>query len=182
MVKKIKWVERKFDFNVPFRVFPSIIERLRGTPARVEELIRSFPAAILTTRVDNRWSIQEHVGHLSDLEELHNGRIDDYIARAKVLRPADVGNKKTWEADHNANSIQNILASFQKGRHQFVERLEHLDEETIAASALHPRLQQQMRLIDFAFFVAEHDDHHGASITELAKVLRAENKLSDGKA
>jgi hypothetical protein len=36
-----------------------------------------------------------------------------------------------------------------------------------APSSLHPRLQQPMRLIDHALFVAEHDDHHLARITEL---------------
>ena len=48
------------------------------------------------------------------------------------------------------------------------------DPETAAEqerTALHPRLGLPMRAVDHAFFVAEHDDHHLARITEL---LRAE--------
>jgi hypothetical protein len=51
----------------------------------------------------------------------------------------------------------------------FVRRLEALTDEEVAATALHPRLRQQMRVIDMAYFVAEHDDHHLATINELSK-------------
>jgi uncharacterized damage-inducible protein DinB len=173
-MKRTLWVERKFDFNYPIGVFPYIIERLRGTPARIEDMIKSYPANILTVRINNKWSIQEHIGHLLDLEELHDGRIDDYKNGLKILRPADINNKKTYEANHNANSIQNITSSFNKARKHFVNRLEELDEEMLSRSAIHPRLQKEMRVIDLAFFVAEHDDHHLASITELANILQRE--------
>ena len=52
----------------------------------------------------------------------------------------------------------------------FVAQLEAMDEETIALTAQHPRLQQPMRVIDMALFVAEHDDHHIASITEILRI------------
>jgi hypothetical protein len=32
---------------------------------------------------------------------------------------------------------------------------------------LHPRLKQPMRLVDHLYFVAEHDDHHLATIREM---------------
>jgi hypothetical protein len=37
---------------------------------------------------------------------------------------------------------------------------------------VHPRLGTPMRLVDMMFFVAEHDDHHLATITELARASR----------
>ncbi len=37
--------------------------------------------------------------------------------------------------------------------------------------ALHPRLNQPMRVIDLAQFVAEHDDHHIQTINELINKL-----------
>lgn len=172
-MKKIPWVERQFDFNFPQGIFPCILERLRGTPARLEEMVRSVPSNILTTRINNGWSIQEYVGHLLDLDELHEGRIDDFQSHATVLRLADIMNKKTWDANHNSRSMQNLLSAFRVGRMHFVKRLEDFDEATIAVSSLHPRLQKPMRLIDFAYFVVEHDDHHLASITELSRILRS---------
>ncbi|MBI4547622.1 MAG: DinB family protein [Ignavibacteriae bacterium] len=172
MAKQTKWIDRTFDFNFPLGVFPCILERLRGTPARVEELVRSFQPGILIKRVSNSWSIQEHVGHLLDLDTLHDGRIDDYLAGATTLRPADITNKKTWEANHNAQSIEEILKSFRLVRMHVVHRLEALDEETLSRTAIHPRLQQPMRVLDMAYFVAEHDDHHIARMTQLANILK----------
>jgi hypothetical protein len=170
-MKRTKWVERKFEFNLPVGVFPCVVERLRGTPARLEELVRALPARVLALRVGEAWSIQEQVGHLLDLDELHEGRLEDYEQRLEVLRPADMSNRKTYEADHNAAQVEDLLARFRAARLGFVRRLEELDEDAVARTALHPRLQKQMRVIDMALFVAEHDDHHLASINELSRLL-----------
>ncbi len=170
-MKRTKWVERQFEFNLPAGVFPSVLERLRGTPARLEELVRELPGRVLTERVGEAWTIQEQVGHLLDLDELHEGRLEDYERGLETLRPADMTNRKTYEADHNAAQVKDLLARFRAARMRFVRRLEALDEEGAARTALHPRLQKPMRVIDMALFVAEHDDHHLASITELKRAL-----------
>jgi hypothetical protein len=172
-MKRTKWVERKFEFDLPVGVFPCVVERLRGTPARLEEMIRALPPHVLTNRVGDAWSIQEQVGHLLDLDELHEGRLEDYEWGLEVLRPADMTNRKTYEADHNAAEVEDLLERFRAARLRFVCRLELLDEEVAARTAIHPRLQKQMRVIDMAFFVAEHDDHHLASINELTCLLAA---------
>ena len=52
-----------------------------------------------------------------------------------------------------------------------VKRLEDLDESRVARAAMHPRLQQPMRTIDMAYFAAEHDDQHLATITEIRRRL-----------
>ncbi len=172
-MKRTRWVERVFEFNLPVGVFPSVLERLRGTPARLEESVRALPARALTERVGEAWTIQEQVGHLLDLDELHEGRLEDYEQGLETLRTADLSNRKTYEADHNAARIEDLLAGFRAARAAFVRRLEALDEEGAARTALHPRLQKPMRVIDMALFVAEHDDHHLASITELKRLLAA---------
>jgi hypothetical protein len=41
------------------------------------------------------------------------------------------------------------------------------DETFIQRTALHPRLNVPMRVLDWAYFIAEHDDHHLAQITVL---------------
>ena len=168
-MRRTKWFEREFDFSLPVGVFPCVVERLRGTPARLEELVRSLPPRVLTARRGNSWSIQEHVGHLIDLDELHEGRLEDYARRLDTLRPADLTNRKTYEAGHNSAALEDLLARFRAARESFVRRLEALSEAEVAASALHPRLGKQMRVIDMALFVAEHDDHHLATITELGR-------------
>jgi uncharacterized damage-inducible protein DinB len=168
-MEQTKWVERVFDFNQPFGLFPCTLERLRGTPARLEELVRGLGPERRTARVKGGWSIQEQVGHLFDLDELHTGRLEDYRQGLEVLRPADMTNRKTHEAGHNSARIERLLALFREGRLEFVRRLEGLGDEALARTALHPRLGQNMRVVDMALFTAEHDDHHLASITALKR-------------
>ena len=48
--------------------------------------------------------------------------------------------------------------------------LEGADASALERTARHPRLGTPMRLIDIAFFTAEHDDHHLARITELLRL------------
>ncbi len=171
MVIITKWIDRKFDFNFPIGVFPWIVERLRGTPARIEELVKTIPLSGLTKKPDSKWSIQENIGHLIKVEELHNNRIDDFLAKKEILIPADMENRRTHDADYNSQNIESILKSFRVVRMNFVKRLEELDEDIIARSSHHPRLNTRMRLIDMAYFAAEHDDYHLAVITHLSRKL-----------
>src|SRR5215212_8916654 len=171
-MKEANWFEKEFDFNLPLEAFPGVMERLRGTPARLEEMVRSYPAGILTMRAGDAWSIKEHIGHLSDLEDLHDGRLEDYAASAEVLRAADPQNRITYEANHNEQPVEALLALFRTIRTHFVSHLEAMDDAEVARSAFHPRLRKQMRVIDLAQFVAEHDDHHLSSITRLSRELK----------
>jgi uncharacterized damage-inducible protein DinB len=167
----LRWTDRTFRFDLPVELFPVVIERLRGAAPRIEDKVRGLPPEILTRRDGGTWSIQEHIGHLLDLDELHLGRLDDFAAGAQVLRPADVQNSKTWAADYNRQEIEPLIERFRRARQVFVERLETWDPERLGHTALHPRLKQPMRVVDMAFFVAEHDDHHLARMTELARRL-----------
>lgn len=169
MVTQTTWVERKFNFDFPVGVFPCIVERLRGTPARLEELVNALPSDILITRIGNSWSIQEHAGHLWDVETLWQQRLIDFSSGVDVLTPADMTNRKTNYANHNAGSIQNILREFRMARHDLVSTLEMWDEQDVNRSALHPRLNTRMRVVDCCLFAAEHDDHHVARIVGLSR-------------
>ena len=171
MVEITKWIDRRFEFNFPVGVFPCILERLRGTPARIQELVRNIPEAVLTKRTDGKWSIQENIGHLIKVEELHDGRIDDYLAGKETLRPADMKNRRTFDADYNSQDIDTVIESFRTVRMNFLGRLEEQDEEIVSRSAHHARLNISMRLVDMAYFAAEHDDYHLAVITRLARAL-----------
>lgn len=102
-MKRTEWLKRDFPPIEDNGILPSIIERLCGTPARIEEMVSQVSPGILVKKPDNKWSVKEHIGHLADLEP----------------------------------------------------------------TGLHPRLKTPMRMIDLANFVAEHDDHHLASIREL---------------
>jgi hypothetical protein len=168
---RIKWTDRRFNFDFPAGIYPEVIERMRGTPARLEELLDGVPPETLTAQLEGRWSMQENAGHLLDLESLVSQRIDEYLAGHSALHAADISNRKTHDANHNAVAIDSILKAFRAARQEIVSRLESFDEETFGRSALHPRLNVPMRLVDMLFFQAEHDDYHLARISELKKVF-----------
>ena len=165
---KTKWVEKKFEFDLAQDEFASILNRLRETPEKIERLLYSISPEILKRKIDDKWSIQDHIGHIIDLEELHEGRIDDFINKAEELRAADMTNKKTHESSHNQKEILDLLQELRITRQKFINRLEELDDNVLSYVSIHPRLNQPMRPIDMAQFVAEHDDHHINSIIELS--------------
>lgn len=170
-MKQVKWFDRKFDFDNEQNIFPSIHERLLGTPLRLEEKFKSIPSAILKDRIDNTWSIKENVGHLIDLEPLWQGRFEDIKNGQLELRVADLQNTKTNLANHNDTPIDELLSTFRQLRQHTIRLLENIDDITIFKSALHPRLKTPMRTMDLFLFVAEHDDHHLARITEIVKII-----------
>ena len=172
MSKHLKWTDRKFEFNFPVELYPEMIERVRGTPARLEDRVKAVDESAWVKRDGDRWSIQENAGHLLDLESLVAGRLDEYLAGSSTLHAADMTNRKTFEAEHNQTSMASILSGFRSRRMELVARLDNLEPQTFAAVAHHPRLNVPMRLVDMLFFQAEHDDFHLARISELIKIFR----------
>jgi len=167
-MKQVNWFDRKVDVSITQNIMPSVIERLEGTPIRLREKMRHIDPSLYTVKPDGKWSILEHIGHLADLEPLWQERLDDILSEQKELRPTDLDNKKTTKANHNSKSLIELLNNFQVLREITLSKLRDLREEDVFKSALHPRLKIPMRTIDLFIFVAEHDDHHLAKITEMA--------------
>lgn len=167
MVEQAKWIDLKFSFDYPVGKFPSLIERLRGTPIRLEEFVKELSKEKLIKKHDEKWSIQEHIGHLIDLEALLGQRIDDFENNVEVLTSADMSNAKTYGAKHNEASITTLLSEFKETREKHITRLESYNDATITKTALHPRLNKPMRVVDLTYFFAEHDDHHLAIMRRL---------------
>jgi len=161
------WFERKFEFSFSLELLPNLRARLRGTPARLEEALRGRVSEMLTAKPQGKWSAQEHAGHLLDLETLWLARLEDYVATRGELTPADLTNRKTDEANHNARPLEEVLAEFRSARTTLLMRIDELDASLFARTLPHPRLKTPMRLVDHLYFVAEHDDHHLARIWEL---------------
>jgi uncharacterized damage-inducible protein DinB len=165
------WFERKFEFSFPVELLPNLCARLRGTPARLEEVLRDRSQTILTAKAQEKWSAQEHAGHLLDLEPLWLARVGDYVTGSNQLTAADLTNRKTNEANHNARPLGEILTEFRAARARLLKRVDELDASLFARVIPHPRLKTPMRLVDHLFFAAEHDDHHLARIWELVNTF-----------
>jgi len=164
MTQVANWYERKFDFSFSVELHPDLCIRLRGTPARLEEVVRECPADRMLQAPHGKWSAQEHVGHLLNLEPLWSARVEDFVAGRGELTVTDLSNRSTDEARYNTRALDTILTDFRRARLEMVDRLEQLDAALFARVLQHPRLKVPMRMVDHLFFVAEHDDHHLAII------------------
>ena len=166
-MKITPWFQRKFSRIDDDGLLPAIIERLAGTPLRLRLKLNPVESQQLILKREGKWSVQEEAGHLLDLEPLWYGRVFDLINGAKVLRDADLENTKTEQAGHNQTPLNDLLAAFGRDRARLLNIVGEAGLDHMQATALHPRLRTPMRVIDLAYFVAEHDDHHLATISKL---------------
>ncbi len=164
----LPWLEYRWAFDFPVGMYRAVLERLRGTPSRLEDLVPGAASA-LTRHAPGKWSAHEHAGHLWTLEVLFQTRIGEYLRGEAVLTAADMGNRATAAASYNDRSIGEIVAEFRAARVRTMETLDRLNLDDAARVAHHPRLNRPMRLVDLCFFSAEHDDHHLALIRELLR-------------
>lgn len=171
MVKQTPWIERKFDFDFPLGIFPCLLERIRFTPLRITKIIEPLDENILINKPNGKWSIKEHIGHLIDVEELWEKRLEQFLFAEKDLIAADMTNQKTTYANRNDTDIDELVKQFIIVRSKFVAKIEHLTEKEVGLTALHPRLNKPMRLIDMIYFVAEHDDNELALMRSKTKIL-----------
>src|SRR6202140_5328127 len=148
MIQVPIWFERKFEFSFPVELLPNLCARLRGTPARLEETLRERSHEILIAKAQEKWSAQEHAGHLLDLEPLWLARVEDYVAGRDHLTAADLTNRRTDEANHNARPLEEILSQFRAARTTLLNRAAEVDASLFTRTLPHPRLKTPMRLVD----------------------------------
>ena len=168
-MQPLKWTERKFDFGFRKEYLPFMLERIKATPPRIEEMVKNISNEKLSAQINKQWSVKEHIGHLIDLEELHQARVGQFGEGLTELRPADMSNKKTYESNHNQQSLKELLSELKKTRAHFISSIEAIEENKLDHKALHPRLQKQITITDLIYFVGEHDNHH---LTIMAGLLK----------
>jgi len=169
MPKPVAWFERKFSPVSETGRLPAIIERLVGTPVRLEEKIHHYTEKVMVAKTGTDWSIQEHIGHLLNLEGLWYARMSEIINDETVMSEADLSNQSTFESGYNDQDPEDLLETFEEVRSTLITLLRSVKKEDLEKSSLHPRLKIPMKIVDLAFFIAEHDDHHLAFIQFLAE-------------
>ena len=79
VVELIKYDQRHFATDLSVGEAPFLIERLRGTPVRVQELIKELSDEVLNFKPGGKWSILEHLDHLRAADIEFAGRISQYL-------------------------------------------------------------------------------------------------------
>lgn len=165
-----KWTERPFQFDFPVTLYPNVLARFRGTPARLEDSVQGLATEALVFKPGGKWSIQENAGHLLDEEPLFLTRLREFLAGAETLTAAPY---QDLPLRHNDRFIRDILSQFRVARSAQARILEELPVEVFARKAWHARPQVHMRLVDHLLFICEHDDHHLARIWEARQAITA---------
>jgi hypothetical protein len=165
-MQRLPWLDRKFQFDIPPGWVYNIVARLEGTESRLRHVTQAISDGTTQYKPDDKWSIKEHIGHLGDLEDLHIQRLSDFTARRVQLSIWDVTNAATEKANHNSSSLEELIDTFSVKRKLFIQKLWALDDDTQMFQSLHPRLKIMMKPVDMATFIAEHDDHHIASMMQ----------------
>lgn len=168
MINQALWLNRRWTFNFDVDMFPMIYSRLEGSISRLQFLFANADETKVGKAI-NGWSAKEHLGHLYDLEKLWWNRWEDYKTKKEVLTAADITNRITTEANYNLKNIHELIAAFVRERQKILDAIYSCDEELLKRTSLHPRLKTPMRLVDYLYFVAEHDDHHIAAIMMLLR-------------
>lgn len=164
-----KWFEREFDLSFSTDKYVSIYERLKDAPEELRRVVTGLPEEVLLQKPDGKWSVKEHAGHLSVLEPLWRIRFQDIREKKPMLTTADLNNRATSEAGFNEHPIFALVERFAAERKATLSLLNSIDVLDEEHTSLHPRLQQPMRIVDLAYFVAEHDDHHLAAMREMGR-------------
>lgn len=163
-MERLAWFERKFVFGLPSSMLPFYLERLEGTIARLEEKVKGLSEEVLSGKPGGKWSAKQNIGHLAEVDEIANKRIDEMIQGISPMSPAVFEPR-----DYNVQPVREVLKFFRENRMQNLAKYKSLHEVDLLKSSLHPRLKVQMTPVDLAWFDAEHDDHHLVTISNILK-------------
>jgi len=164
-----KWFDRSFDLSFGAERYGAIYDQLAGAPARLRQAVVGVREELLVDKPGGKWSIKEQAGHLFIMEPLWRVRFQDILEQKPVLTVADLNNAATSEAGFNGFPIGELLERFVAARGETMRLLDRIDALDMQRTSLHPRLKQPMRVMDLAYFVAEHDDHHIEIVKELCQ-------------
>ena len=164
------WTEREFPPIADNGRLATIIERLDGTEYRLIGKLADDEGPDLTVQYDGKWSVMEEIGHLYVVETLWIGRVKDIITGKDTLREADMISQATTKGNFNGQDLEDLLDEFGERREELLSLLKKIKAEGLEKSSKHPRLGTPMQIVDLAYFIAEHDDHHLAKISKMLEV------------
>src|SRR5262245_32937238 len=75
-MRRTKWFDRTFPPIADNGLLPGILERLDGTPARLQAMVQGATVHAAETG----WSAAKELGHFADLEPLWLARVQDILA------------------------------------------------------------------------------------------------------
>ena len=163
-MNNLPWFERNLQFGLPKEMLPFYLDRLEGTILRIQAKVKGIDNQILSERYNGKWSVKQNIGHLAEVDEIANKRLDEMVAGISPMSPA------VFEPqDYNPWPIEQVVEYFKTTRLKNLQKYLSISENDLAKASLHPRLKVMMTPVDLAWFDAEHDDHHLVTINNILK-------------
>ncbi len=163
-MNNLPWFGRSLKFGYPKGMLPYYLERLEGTIVRIQSKVKGVDDKILSERFNDKWSIKQNIGHLAEVDEIANKRLDEMVAGVSPMSPA------VFEPqDYNPWPVEKVIELFKTNRLKYLKKYQSLAETELLKSSLHPRLKVMMTPVDLAWFDAEHDDHHLVTINTILR-------------
>lgn len=164
----IKWNELNYEINTNDKL-PLILERLIGTSARIEDKVKRYSLIAIIKKQNKEWSVAEHIGHLGLLERVWSLRVKEILENKEVMSNYYISDVEFEANKFNEINVADLIAGFRIKRERLCNKIATLSSEELDYISLHPRLNKKMKIVDLAYFIAEHDDYHLAKITQLLK-------------
>jgi hypothetical protein len=162
MNETLPWFERNLKFGLTKEMLPFYLERLEGTIVRIQAKVKGISDSTLSEKPNDKWSVKQQIGHLAEVDEIANKRLDEMVAGITPMSPA------VFEPqDYNLWPIGKVLDLFKTNRLKNLKKYQSLSEADLLKPSLHPRLKVMMTPVDLAWFDAEHDDHHLVKMNEI---------------
>lgn len=161
------WASRTIPHGRAVEELPQLLERVRGTPARLHDLFLGRAPEVLHTRPSGKWSAVGHVAHLLIVQQLFHARVEDFLALRPQLCDIDLSGQESRIEQHEQRGFGDLLEEFRLERQLFIHTLTTAEPNVHRHVALHPCAQRPMRPVDMLLWIAEHDDHHLATIRGL---------------
>lgn len=166
-MNNLTWFERNLKFGYPKEMLPFFLERLEGSIVRLQAKVKGIDDTILSRKPNDKWSVKQNIGHLAEVDEIANKRLDEMAAGISPMSPAVFEPR-----DYNPWPIEKVIELFKTNRLKNLKKYQSLAEIDLLKSSLHPRLKVMMTPVDLAWFDAEHDDHHFVAINNILKQSR----------
>jgi len=167
MMRPVPWSQRELSFGRGLDELPVLMERARGTPHRLRALLQHRSPEALSLRLSGTWSVMEHLGHLIVLQDRFEERVTDFELRRTRLCVIDLSDQERMLAGQRVRSLGDVLEELHLKRKAFLRRVERLSRASLLHVASHPCKDRPMRPMDMLLWIAEHDDHHLATMRGL---------------
>jgi hypothetical protein len=147
------------------------LNQLEKTPAKLVQMTAQLNSELLTTRRNNKWSINENIGHLLTIESLWIARLDDFVMKKPTLRPWNGTNADTEAGEFNKQRTMKIIEDFMDVRNVHIQMLKNLYSKSEELKSFHEDKQKQISLAEHVEMMEEHDQLHLTTIENCIQAL-----------